>query len=197
MEIDLKKTSLFVVIFLGLLLQSCCYKSCMKKTDSLDAVKPFKSEDKYFKAGLRGLHFIIETSAIPKVDSVFTQMVDHFGLPVDATGCPDGTYTGQSPPDAYDYAHWVKLKIENEKIVWIDYNEIKPDGKGKQEDKAYCEEMNAAGTNPSIAYPHMEKEMLEEQTIMTIDGVSGASYSRYRFRYAVTVALMKARLKKS
>lgn len=29
-----------------------------------------------------------------------------------------------------------------------------------------------------------------------VDAVSGASYSLYRFRYAVTVALMKARLAK-
>jgi major membrane immunogen (membrane-anchored lipoprotein) len=43
-----------------------------------------------------------------------------------------------------------------------------------------------------IAYPEMEEMLLTTQDITKVDGVSGATYSRYRFRYAVCLALMKA-----
>ena len=51
-----------------------------------------------------------------------------------------------------------------------------------------------AGKEIVIAYPAMEEMLLTTQDITKVDGVSGASYSRYRFRYAVTVALMKAHI---
>lgn len=166
-----------------------------RKMDNYDEIAAFKPDDKYFTAGLKTLHFIKETSPISKVDSVFSQMITHFDLPTNASGCADGTFTGESIPDAYDYVHWAKIKIEDEKIVWIDYNEIHKNGIGKEENEEYNKEMSAAGTSPSVAYPAMEKELLDEQELLSIDGVSGASYSVYRFRYAVIMALMKARIK--
>ena len=50
------------------------------------------------------------------------------------------------------------------------------------------------GTTPAIAYPVMEKQMLEEQDMMSVDAVSGATYSLYRFRYALTVTMIKGLL---
>ena len=52
--------------------------------------------------------------------------------------------------------------------------------------------MSITGTTPAIAYPDMEQQLISKQNIMDVDGVSGASYSLFRFRYAVTIALMKA-----
>ena len=129
-----------------------------------------------------------------KVDTQFGQLIKMWGLPTDAQGCRDGVFTGASPADAYDYRHVVEIRIEDGKIVEVDYNEVKADGKGKQEDEAYCEEMSAAGTTPAIAYPAMEKDLLASQDMMKVDAVSGATYSLYRFRYAVMVALMKAQI---
>ena len=54
--------------------------------------------------------------------------------------------------------------------------------------------MSVTGTTPAIAYPVMEKMLLSTQDMMQVDGVSGATYSLYRFRFAVTVALMHAYL---
>ena len=71
---------------------------------------------------------------------------------------------------------------------------MKKDGHGKQEDVEYCEEMSVTGTTPAIAYPIMEEMLLAEQNMMQVDAVSGATYSLYRFRLAVTVALMQAYL---
>ena len=168
--------------------------SCSAAESSLDEIKAFQPDDKYFKASLVSLHFQIETSDIPTVDKAFNSIVEHYSIPTDASGCADGYYTGESPYDAYDYKHVVQLEIKDEKIAGVDYNEVHANGIGKQEDKEYCEEMSVTGTDPSRAYPAMEKQLLEQQTIMEVDGLSGATYSRYRFRYAVMVALMKARL---
>jgi major membrane immunogen (membrane-anchored lipoprotein) len=107
---------------------------------------------------------------------------------------PDGTYSAAAPADAFDYQHVVTISLKNEKITSVDYNKIKHSGKGKQEDTAYCKEMRSAGTTPAIAYPIMEKQLLEKQNIMEVDEVSGATYSLYRMRYALTMALMKATL---
>jgi major membrane immunogen (membrane-anchored lipoprotein) len=140
-------------------------------------------------------NFVMETSPIPEVDTLFTQLIKVYDLPVTPSGLKDGCYTGSSPYDAFDYRHEVVLTIENGKIVQIDYNEIHKNGKGKQEDEAYCEEMSVTGTTPAIAYPIYEETLLGFQDILEVDAVSGATYSLYRFRYAVVIALMKASLK--
>ena len=120
--------------------------------------------------------------------------MQYYNLPVDASGCKDGIYTGESPYDAYDYKHIVKIQIKDAKIVAVDYNEVHRSGIGKQEDEAYGREMSVTGTTPAEAYPAMEKQLLERQNMMAVDAVTGASYSLYRFRYALAVALIKARI---
>lgn len=170
--------------------------SCRQTRDSMETIRDFKPDNEYFKAAMVSLHFITETSATTRVDSAFSQMIDRYGLPVDGSGCQDGEYVGESPYDAYDYKHRVRLEIRDEKIVSVDYDEIHRSGTRKEKDKKYNEEMSSTGTTPSIAYPYMEKLLLEAQNMMEVDAVSGATYSLYRFRYAVTVALMKAKIAK-
>lgn len=169
--------------------------SCNSNQKNLDDLKTFKEDDKYFKAGLISLHFKIETSPIPTVDSLFRNFVDTYNIPFNANGCPDGVYIGESPYDAYDYKHIIKIQIKDEKIISADYNETHFNGSSKQEDSIYCKEMSVTGTTPAIAYPNMEKQLIEKQNMMEIDGVSGASYSLYRFRYATMIALMRAHIK--
>lgn len=185
------KTSLILIS--AIILGSMSF-SCDSGEDSLEAVKAFRPEDKYFKAGLVTAHFIRETSSTARADSVFRQLQELFGLPTNANSCVDGVYRGASPHDAYDYSHVVTIRIANEKIVELDYDEIHRSGKGKEGDEAYCEDMSVVGTTPAIAYPVYEREMLEKQDMMAVDGVSGATYSLHRFRYALTIALIKARL---
>lgn len=96
--------------------------------------------------------------------------------------------------DAYDYKHRVRLEIEEGAIISIDYNEIKKGGLGKQKDEEYCREMSASGTTPAIAYPELESQHVEKQDILKVDAVTGTTYSLYRFRYAVIIALKKARM---
>lgn len=181
-------------IFISLVFALILITSCGPPKDSLDEIKEFQAEDKYFKSAMVSLHFVIETSPIPKVDTQFNQLIDYYNLPVSPAGLKDGTFTGASPYDAFDYKHEVTLKVEEGRIVEVDYNEIHKDGMGKEEDEVYCEEMSVTGTTPAVAYPIYEEELLRTQNMMDIDAVSGATYSLYRFRYAVTVALMKASL---
>ena len=183
---------IFLFIFPPLLFRSC--NSCDCPEDSLVGIRAFKPEDKYFKSSLVALHFKIEPSPPADVDTYFKQMIQGFELPISAEGAKDGTYIGATPYDAFDYRHEVKIKIEGGEIVEVDYNEVKKDGHGKQEDVEYCEEMSVTGTTPAIAYPIMEEMLLAEQNMMQVDAVSGATYSLYRFRLAVTVALMQAYL---
>lgn len=168
--------------------------ACVSSDNPLKDVKNFKPDDKYFTASLNNMHFILETSEIERVDQEFAKLIKSYGLPISAEGCADGTFIGESPYDAYDYKHIVKLTIKNQKIIDVDYDEINYDGIGKQNNKEYCEEMSVSGTTPAIAYPVYENGLMEKQNMLKVDAVTGATYSLYRFRYAVTVALMKARL---
>jgi len=181
--------SLTFLFFVLILISSCTHQE-----DSLDSIKDFHPEDKYFKSSLVSLHFVMETSPIAEVDTLFAQLINLYDLPISPVGLKDGTFTGASPYDAFDYRHEVTLKIKDGKIVELDYNEINKKGVGKQEDQEYCEEMSVTGTSPEIAYPIYENELLQTQNILDVDAVSGASYSLYRFRFAVTIALMKASL---
>jgi len=167
---------------------------CQESSDPMDAVKPFQPDNPYFKASMISLHFVLETQPIAKVDSLFRSMIDQYALPVNAEGCRDGVWEGISPYDAFDYRHVVKLTIQNEKIIHVDYDEVHVNGGSKESDQAYNQLMSQGGGQPSTAYPRYEKGLVAFQDMQKIESVSGASYSLYRFRYAVTVALMKARL---
>ena len=180
-----------ILLFIPLLVLSSC-GSCDCQEESLDKVKAFKPDVKYFKSALVSLHFMMETSPVDEVDKQFMQLIKMYDLPISAEGAKDGSYVGASPYDAFDYRHVVKIQIKEGKIVALDYNEVKKDGHGKQEDEEYCEEMSVTGTTPAIAYLIMEEMLLSTQNMMQVDGVSGATYSLYRFRFAVTLALMQA-----
>ncbi len=130
---QIKSTRFPVLIILFSVLNSQLL-SCSSQEDSLDQVKSFKPEDKYFKSSLVSLHFVMETSPIPEVDTFFNQLIQLHDLPISAEGAKDGTFIGESPYDAFDYKHVVKINIKDHKITEVDYNEVKKGGMGKQED---------------------------------------------------------------
>lgn len=167
--------------------------SCKNESD-LEIVKKFKPDVKYFKAELASLHFKTETRSIANVDTLYKQMIKNYNLPVSAEGCKDGIYTASSPADAFDYSHVTTIEIKNEKIVAVAYDEVLPSGKGKEHDPQYNEDFEVMGTTPKEFYPVYRQDLLDKQNIMQIDGISGASYTLYRFRYALMIALMKAKI---
>lgn len=185
--------ALFALSFF-ILFNSCATKS--NEDGSLDELKAYMPDNKYFKTGFKGLHFVLETHPINEVDTLFWKLINAYNLPTNTDSVADGTYTGESPYDAYDYNHVVKLTIKGGEITEVIYNEVHKDGSDKKSDKKYNEEMSVTGTSPAIAYPEMEKQLLEKQEMWEVDATSGATYSLYRFRYAVTLALMKAQMAK-
>ncbi|MFC1525577.1 hypothetical protein ACFL6X_02070 [Candidatus Latescibacterota bacterium] len=168
--------------------------SCTSAVDDFQQLAQFRPEDKYFTASLKGLHFIIESSEIERVHDMFRTIVEGNAIPTSAAKCRDGTFTGVSPYDAYDYRHEARLDIRGGRIAAVDYDEVHVSEKAKQTDETYNQEMSASGTSPALAYPSYERQLLERQDLMQVDAVSGATYSLYRFRYAVALALMKASL---
>lgn len=195
----MKTKPFFLLTFLFLFLSpifNVCTAQC-NEDGSLDELKAYMPDNKYFKTGFKGLHFVLETHPIDEVDTMFWKLINAYDLPTTADRVADGTYTGESPYDAYDYKHVVELTINAGEITEVVYNEVHKDGSDKKSDKKYNEEMSAGGTSPAIAYPEMEKQLLEKQEMWQVDATSGATYSLYRFRYAVTLALMKAKLAES
>lgn len=190
----MKTKSIILILLLGILFSGVSPAQDCKEDGSLDEIKAYMPENKYFKTGFKGLHFVLETHPISEVDTMFWKLINAYSLPISTDSAADGTYTGESPYDAFDYKHVVELTIEGKKITAVNYNEIHKDGSDKRSDKKYNEQMSASGTSPAIAYPEMEKQLLEKQEMWEVDATSGATYSLYRFRYAVTLALMKAEM---
>ena len=184
----MKKIQCCIFLISALMLAACSTKS----SDHFDVVKSFHPDDPYFKASLVSLHYIIETTYGPEVDTTMMMIVNNYDLPIGAGSAIDGVYKGFSPYDAYDYTHVVELTIEEGKIVNVFYDEVHRNGQGKRDDAEYNEHMLEHGTSPAIAYPIYEEQLLEYQNIWDIDAVSGATSSLYRFRFAVMVALMQA-----
>ena len=188
-------TRLFsLILLLGILFSGVSLAQDCKEDGSLDELKAYMPGNKYFKTGFKGLHFVKETHPIDEVDTLFWRLINAYDLPVSTARAADGTYTGESPYDQFDYKHVVELTIKDQKIVAVNYNEVHKDGSDKKSDKEYNEQMSATGTSPAIAYPDMEKQLVEKQEMWEVDATSGATYSLYRFRYAVTLALMKAEM---
>ncbi len=185
----MKKT----IIFLSLLMM---LTACDQKPveDSLEVARRFKPYNKDFKPIFKTIFFMMESQSPSYVDSIYERYAHVYKFPKNAAGCKDGIYTGESPRDAYDYFHRVTISIKDEKIASIDYDEISADGIGKEKDESYNNLVDPHGAKPADVFPVYEKEMIEKQDYMKVDGITGATYSLFRFRYALTIALMKARL---
>ena len=128
-----------------------------------------------------------------RADTVFAELADQYGLPLTPAGCADGVYVGESPPDARDFRHRIRLEIRHGRIVAADYDEVHADGWGKQGDADYNDRLRASGANPAAAYPAYERALVAGQDLRDVDAVSGATWSRNRFRHAAVLALTRAR----
>jgi len=141
---------------------------------------------------LEKMHWLIERSDMKTVRTLFDKLCAENSLPSIVSGLKDGIYKGSSPADDYGYRHEVVFEMKNGKMISVDYDEIHPDGHAKQHDAEYCKRMLESGTTPAIAYPKYESQMLEKQNYNKVDGVSGASYSLYRFKLAILYAMLNS-----
>ncbi len=169
--------------------------SCSEKESDLEKIDSFNPDNKYLKANLISLHYMIETDKPSDIDSVFNNFIKNVSIPVTPEDCPDGVYTGRSPQDAFGFYHQVEIEIKDNKIIRVEYDEVNEEGLSKKKNKVYAQQMGKNGVTPAKAYNEMEKQLIEEQNYQEVDAITGATYSLYRFRYAVALALMKAKMK--
>lgn len=144
------------------------------------------------KAVLLEMHWLIERSDMQTVRTGFEKFCKQNDFPSLVRQLKDGKYKGVTPEDDYGYRHEVTFEMKNGKMISIDYDEIHKDGHAKQHDEEYCKRMLEVGTTPAIAYPKYEAAMLEKQDYNKVDGISGASYSLYRFRLALLYAMLNS-----
>jgi major membrane immunogen (membrane-anchored lipoprotein) len=122
---------------------------------------------------------------------VFGFFVTLISAPVNAGDKADGIYRAESIADDYHYRHVISLTLKDGKFVRVDYDEVKQDGTSKRNSADYNVRMKSVtGTSPKIAYPVYEAELVEKQNLMSVNAVTGASYSLYRFRMTAIRALM-------
>lgn len=138
------------------------------------------------------MHFLIERTSPDTVKKYVNYYVQQYDLPQTARKMKDGVYTGASPYDDYGYRHEIHFTVKDGQFTGITYDELKSDGHSKASDTSYCRQMNEAvmGSAPSLTYPNYIRQLSQKQDLSKIDGVTGATYSLYRFRYAAMKALM-------
>jgi len=119
-----------------------------------------------------------------------------YGWNFDLSNIPDGVYEACSVPDKYAYVHYLRLEIKDHQFENVYYNEYMEfefgsGNEGKRDSEAYHNQMLAYGVDADLreAYPLMEKELLESQDPMKVDGITGASLAVQRFRILIMKAL--------
>lgn len=174
------KMYLVIVVALSLLFSSC--KSSSDQPDNEE---------------LMVMHKLIERSHPDTVGKYLTYYGHKYKLPDAFGNIEDGSYHGASPYDDYDYLHMVDFTIEDGLLTAISYDEVHRDGHSKKSDSTYNAEMNnnVYGSAPAMAYDKYESRLLENQNFTDIDAISGATYSKYRLKYAVWRAVLQGPVK--
>ena len=140
---------------------------------------------------IQSMETYIERNTVSDVRIVFSFFISLISAPVTAKNNADGIYRAESIYDDYHYKHVISLAVKDGKIVRVDYDEVKEDGTSKRKSADYNAQMTAGtGTSPEIAYPVYESRLVEKQNLMSVNAVTGASYSQYRFRMTAIRALM-------
>ncbi|QWU16024.1 Major membrane immunogen, membrane-anchored lipoprotein [Paenibacillus sophorae] len=103
----------------------------------------------------------------------------------------DGTY--KVAADAFDDHGWkpqIDLEIKDHKIASVQFDYVNEAGKLKTEDADYKTAMEAKNkTYPAKYTEELEKQLVEKQSIGSVDAVSGATTSSNNFTALVEYAL--------
>lgn len=133
-------------------------------------------------------------------NDLLEQFLANYGWNFDLSDIPDGVYETSSVPDRYDFVHYLRLEIRDRRFAQVYYNEFPAatygSGQdGKRDSELYHKQMVRYGTKSDlrVAYPLMERELIEKQDPLEVDGVSGASLALHRFRILTMKALYEHR----
>ena len=182
---------LLILVFLGTLVSTGCVKRPVLDSESA-LFREYDSLEQKLSTVRR------------HPDSGYNDLLEQFlansGWNFDLTDIPDGVYEATSVPDRYDYVHYLRLGIRDHRFEHVYYNEFpaatyESGVDGKRDSESYHKQMVRYGTKSDlrVAYPLMERELLERQHPLDVDGVSGASLALHRFRILVMKALYEHR----
>lgn len=129
-------------------------------------------------------------------NEVLEKFMSEYGWDFDLSDVPDGLYEACSVPDKYAYVHYLRFEIKDHQFENVYYNEYMEfefgsGNEGKRNSESYYKQMLSYGADADLrtAYPLMEKELIESQNPMEIDGITGASLALHRFRILIMKAL--------
>lgn len=100
----------------------------------------------------------------------------------------DGSYTAEfKDADSHGWIEFVELKVENEKIIEVNFDAKDAAGQLKSESAEYKDAMINAGSKtwPSDFYPKLEDSLIDAQDIDKVDAVAGATQSSDAFKKLV------------
>lgn len=107
----------------------------------------------------------------------------------------DGTYKGTY--DKADKRGWkpqISIVIQKGKITKVDFDEIDKNGKLKTEDVNYGKSMKKKnGIEPKEYIPKLNQQLINSQTALKVDGITGATESTTKFKELSKAVLEKAK----
>lgn len=169
-------------------------KKDVQEVSISDKLAKYKKLNMTTEEAFESLYTKVEITHPGLLESLYKRYIEEIGIPTTPKGSKDGVYTVESPYDNMGFKHVITLEIKDEKIVSVKYDEIYVEGNGKESDEGYNQAMKAdTGSCPKEAYPIYRKKLIETQDLLSIDSVSGATFSLYRFNTVAAEALFESR----
>ncbi len=137
------------------------------------------------------LHFVIERSDIKDAKKAFKNFVFDFEPVTKPKNLANGLYMAVSEHDDFGFFHTIQIRIVDQRIVAVEYNETDTAGISKRSMPEYCiaMERHQKGSSPLETFTNYEQQLLKLQDVRKIQAVSGATYSALRFQLAAVKAL--------
>lgn len=110
------------------------------------------------------------------------------------SGMKDGYYTAEMAEFSNGWREYVCIQVKNDTIVSAEFNAKNESGFIKAWDNAYMENMKGiTGTYPNEYTREYVMQLLEQQTDIEVDAISGASSSGSNFEKLVSAVLEQAK----
>lgn len=169
-------------------------KKDVQEVSTSDKLAKYKKLNMTLEEAFETLYTKVETTHPGLLEPLFKRYIEEVEIPTTPKGSKDGVYTVESPYDNMGFKHVITLEIKDEKIVSVKYDEIYQEEYGKESHEEYNKAMKAdTGSCPKEAYPIYRNKLIETQDLLSIDSVSGATFSLYRFNAVASKALYESR----
>lgn len=105
----------------------------------------------------------------------------------------NGFYTAEMSEFSYGWKEYLCIKVQNNQIVYAEFNAKDKSGFIKAWDNAYMKNMGTvSGTYPNEYTRNYVEQLIESQDKDTVDGLSGATSSYNNFQKLSTAVVEQA-----